>query len=175
MKKGKLIIVSGFSGVGKGTVMEYLKNNYDNYEFSVSVTTRQPRENEINGVHYHFITNDKFEKMVNEDALLEYAGYVDHYYGTPRQFVEDNINQGKDVILEIETQGALQVKEKKPEAVMVYILPPSAKELKKRLVGRNTESIEVINDRLAKAAEETDNLDKYDYLSLIHISEPTRP
>ena len=163
MKKGKLIIVSGFSGVGKGTVMEYLKNNYDNYEFSVSVTTRQPRENEINGVHYHFITNDKFEKMVNEDALLEYAGYVDHYYGTPRQFVEDNINQGKDVILEIETQGALQVKEKKPEAVMVYILPPSAKELKKRLVGRNTESIEVINDRLAKAAEETDNLDKYDY------------
>ena len=163
MKKGKLIIVSGFSGVGKGTVMEYLKNNYDNYEFSVSVTTRQPRENEINGVHYHFITNDRFEKMVNEDALLEYAGYVDHYYGTPRQFVEDNINQGKDVILEIETQGALQVKEKKPEAVMVYILPPGAKELKKRLVGRNTESIEVINDRLAKAAEETDNLDKYDY------------
>ena len=146
MKKGKLIIVSGFSGVGKGTVMEYLKNNYDNYEFSVSVTTRQPRENEINGVHYHFITNDKFEKMVNEDALLEYAGYVDHYYGTPRQFVEDNINQGKDVILEIETQGALH-----------------AKELKKRLVGRNTESLEVINDRLAKAAEETDNLDKYDY------------
>ena len=142
--------------------MEYLKNNYDNYEFSVSVTTRQPRENEINGVHYHFITNDKFEKMVNEDALLEYAGYVDHYYGTPRQFVEDNINQGKDVILEIETQGALQVKERFPEAVLIFIKPPSLEVLRERLVGRGTETPETIELRMANAADELALADRYD-------------
>lgn len=163
MKKGKLMIISGFSGVGKGTVVKYLRDNYENYEFSVSVTTRKPRENEIDGVDYHFITNDKFEGMVKNDQLLEHAGYVDNYYGTPRQFVENNINEGKDVILEIETKGALQVKEKLPEALMVFILPPSAEELKNRLIGRNTESIDVINERLSKAAEETENLDKYEY------------
>ena len=117
MKKGKLLIISGFSGVGKGTVVKYLREHYENYEFSVSVTTRQPRENEVNGVHYHFISNNLFEEMVKSDRLLEHAGYVDHYYGTPREFVEENINKGKDVILEIETKGALQVKEKMPEAL----------------------------------------------------------
>lgn len=171
MKKGKLIIISGFSGVGKGTVVKYLRDHYNNYEFSVSVTTRQPRENEINGVHYHFITNELFEKMVRNDRLLESAGYVDHYYGTPRDFVEENINKGKDVILEIETKGALQVKEKIPEALMVFILPPSAEELKARLVNRNTESGEVIRERLAKAVEETDNVDKYDYFVVNDVVE----
>lgn len=171
MKKGKLMIISGFSGVGKGTVVKYLRDNYENYEFSVSVTTRQPRDKEIDGIDYHFITNDKFEEMVGNDQLLEHAGYVDHYYGTPRQFVENNMNEGKDVILEIETKGALQVKEKLPEALMIFILPPSAEELKNRLIGRNTESIDVINERLAKAAEETENLDKYEYFVVNDIVE----
>ena len=109
MKKGKLLVISGFSGVGKGTVVKYLKEHKDTYKVSVSVTTREPRPNEIPGVHYHYISNEQFETMINENKLLEYAGYVDHYYGTPREFVETNLNSGNDVILEIETKGALQV------------------------------------------------------------------
>lgn len=166
MKKGKLLVISGFSGVGKGTVVNYLKEHNDNYKISVSVTTREPRENEIPGVHYHFVTNEVFEKMINEGKLLEHAGYVDHYYGTPREFVEKHLEEGKDVILEIETKGALQVKKNMPEAVLIFILPPSAAELKNRLVGRQTETEEVIAERLKKAAEETDNIEKYDYYVL---------
>ena len=166
MKKGKLLVISGFSGVGKGTVVNYLKEHNDNYKVSVSVTTRDPRPNEIPGVHYHYISNEQFENMINDNQLLEYAGYVDHYYGTPREFVEKCLQNGNDVILEIETKGALQVKENMPEAKLIFILPPSADELKNRLVGRQTESIEVINDRLRKAAEETDNMEKYDYFVL---------
>ena len=161
MKKGKLLVISGFSGVGKGTVVNYLKEHKDTYKVSVSVTTREPRPNEIPGVHYHYISNEQFETMINENKLLEYAGYVDHYYGTPREFVEENLNSGNDVILEIETKGALQVKKNMPEAILIFILPPSADELRKRLVGRNTETEEVINDRLKKAAEETDNMDSF--------------
>lgn len=166
MNKGKLLVISGFSGVGKGTVVNYLKEHDDNYKISVSVTTRNPRENEIDGMHYHFITNEQFEKMIEENKLLEYAGYVDHYYGTPKEFVERSLDQGNDVILEIETKGALQVKENKPDAILIFILPPSAEELKNRLVGRQTETEEVICERLKKAAEETDNIDKYDYYVL---------
>lgn len=166
MNKGKLLVISGFSGVGKGTVVNYLKEHDDNYKISVSVTTRNPRENEIDGMHYHFITNEQFEKMIEENKLLEYAGYVDHYYGTPKEFVERSLDQGNNVILEIETKGALQVKENKPDAILIFILPPSAEELKNRLVGRQTETEEVICERLKKAAEETDNIDKYDYYVL---------
>ncbi|MCI8956393.1 MAG: guanylate kinase [Eubacterium sp.] len=166
MKKGKLLVISGFSGVGKGTVVNYLKEHNDNYKISVSVTTRNPRENEINGIHYHFITNEQFENMITENKLLEYAGYVDHYYGTPKEFVEESLEKGNDVILEIETKGALQVKENKPDAILIFILPPSAEELKNRLVGRQTETEHVINERLKKAAEETDNIEKYDYYVL---------
>ncbi|MCI9125717.1 MAG: guanylate kinase [Eubacterium sp.] len=166
MNKGKLLVISGFSGVGKGTVVNYLKEHDDNYKISVSVTTRNPRENEIDGMHYHFITNEQFEKMIEENKLLEYAGYVDHYYGTPKEFVERSLDQGNDVILEIETKGALQVKENKPDAILIFILPPSAEELKNRLVGRQTETEKVICERLKKAAEETDNIDKYDYYVL---------
>lgn len=166
MKKGKLLVISGFSGVGKGTVVNYLKEHSDNYKISVSVTTREPRENEIPGVHYHYISNEEFEDMINENKLLEHAGYVDHYYGTPREFVEENLDNGNDVILEIETKGALQIKANKPEAVLIFILPPSAAELKNRLVGRQTETEEVIVERLKKAAEETDNIEKYDYYVL---------
>lgn len=142
MKKGKLLVISGFSGVGKGTVVNYLKEHSDNYRISVSVTTREPREN------------------------LEHAGYVDHYYGTPKEFVEQSLEEGNDVILEIETKGALQVKANMPEAILIFILPPSAEELKNRLVGRQTETEDVINERLKKAAEETDNIEKYDYYVL---------
>ena len=166
MNKGKLLVISGFSGVGKGTVVNYLKEHDDNYKISVSVTTRNPRENEIDGMHYHFITNEKKKKMIEENKLLEYAGYVDHYYGTPKEFVERSLDQGNDVILEIETKGALQVKENKPDAILIFILPPSAEELKNRLVGRQTETEKVICERLKKAAEETDNIDKYDYYVL---------
>lgn len=163
MKKGKLLIISGFSGVGKGTVVKYMLDNYSNYNISVSATTRKPREGEINGVHYHFISTEQFENMIANRELLEYAKYVDNYYGTPKAFVEKKMEEGNNVILEIETQGALQVKEMMPEAIMIFVLPPDADTLKNRLVGRQTETIDVINKRLSKAAEETDVVDKYEY------------
>ena len=166
MNKGKLLVISGFSGVGKGTVVNYLKEHSDNYKISVSVTTRNPRENEVNGIHYHFITNEQFENMITENKILEHACYVDHYYGTPKVFVEQSLEEGNDVILEIETKGALQVKANKPDAILIFILPPSAEELKNRLIGRQTETEDVINERLKKAAEETDNIEKYDYYVL---------
>ena len=163
MKKGKLLIISGFSGVGKGTVVKYILDNYSDYKISISATTRSPREGEFDGTHYHFLTTEKFEDMIKNNQLLEYANYVGNYYGTPRDFVEKNINEGNNVILEIETQGALQVKKMMPEAVMIFVLPPNADTLKERLVGRQTETMEVINKRLSKAAEETGVIDKYDY------------
>ena len=163
MKKGKLLIISGFSGVGKGTVVKYILDNYSDYKISISATTRSPREGEVDGKHYHFLTTEKFEDMIKNNQLLEYANYVGNYYGTPRDFVEKNINEGNNVILEIETQGALQVKKMMPEAVMIFVLPPNADTLKERLVGRQTETMEVINKRLSKAAEETGVIDKYDY------------
>jgi guanylate kinase len=163
MNKGKLLIISGFSGVGKGTVIKYLLKEYKNYVVSVSATTRQPRENEIAGIDYHYMTNQQFEDMIQKNQLLEYADYVDHYYGTPREFVENNINEGNNVILEIETKGALQVKKSNPEAVLIFILPPDADTLKKRLMQRQTESEEVIIKRLQKAAEETESVDYYEY------------
>ena len=163
MKKGKLLIISGFSGVGKGTVVKYILDNYSDYKISISATTRSPREGEVDGTHYHFLTTEKFEDMIKNNQLLEYANYVGNYYGTPRDFVEKNINEGNNVILDIETQGALQVKKMMPEAVMIFVLPPNADTLKERLVGRQTETMEVINKRLSKAAEETGVIDKYDY------------
>ena len=163
MKKGKLLIISGFSGVGKGTVVKYILDNYSDYKISISATTRSPRECQVDGTHYHFLTTEKFEDMIKNNQLLEYANYVGNYYGTPRDFVEKNINKGNNVILEIETQGALQVKKMMPEAVMIFVLPPNADTLKERLVGRQTETMEVINKRLSKAAEETGVIDKYDY------------
>ena len=163
MKKVKLLIISGFSGVGKGTVVKYILDNYSDYKISISATTRSPREGEADGTHYHFLTTEKFEDMIKNNQLLEYANYVGNYYGTPRDFVEKNINEGNNVIPEIETQGALQVKKMMPEAVMIFVLPPNADTLKERLVGRQTETMEVINKRLSKAAEETGVIDKYDY------------
>ena len=164
MSKGVLAVVSGFSGAGKGTVMKALLKEYDDYALSISVTTRSPRPGEEDGREYFFRTREEVEKMIAEEQLLEYAEYVGNYYGTPRFYVEDMLAKGKNVILEIELQGAMQIKQKNPEAVMVFITPPSFEELKNRLIGRGTETEEVINSRLARAAEEAEEMDKYDYI-----------
>lgn len=164
MSKGILTVVSGFSGAGKGTVMKRLLESRGNYALSISVTTREPREGEAEGREYFFRTKEEVEKMIREDQLLEYAKYVDHYYGTPRKYVEDRLAEGKDVILEIEIQGALQIKKKVPEAVLVFITPPSMAELERRLTERETEVPEVIASRLARASVEAGSMDKYDYV-----------
>lgn len=163
-KKGILIVVSGFSGSGKGTIMKELLRRYDNYALSVSATTRHPREGEADGREYFFKTTDEFEKMIAKDELIEYARYVENYYGTPRAYVEEQLEAGRDVILEIEIQGALKVKEKRPDTLLLFVTPPSAAELEHRLVGRGTESLEVIASRMRRAREEALGMDRYDYL-----------
>ncbi|MEF9915832.1 MAG: guanylate kinase [Lachnospiraceae bacterium] len=162
--KGILIVVSGFSGSGKGTLMKRLLESYDNYALSISATTRPPRAGEIDGREYFFKDVDEFEKMIAKDELIEYARYVNNYYGTPKEYVEEQLSQGKDVILEIEIQGALKVKEKFPETLLLFITPPSAAILEDRLLGRGTESKEVIVARMKRAAEEADGIQAYDYL-----------
>lgn len=163
-KKGNLVIISGFSGAGKGTVVKGLMARYDCYALSVSATTRAPREGEVNGREYFFKTREEFEKMIRQDALYEYAQYVSNYYGTPKAYVQEQLDAGKDVILEIEVQGALKVKEKNPKALLLFVTPPSAEELKKRLQGRGTETEEVINERMRRAADESELMDRYEYL-----------
>lgn len=162
--KGLLVVISGFSGVGKGTLMKELISKYDNYALSVSATTRAPRNGEENGREYYFKTKEEFEEMIEKDELLEHACYVGNYYGTPKQYVEDMKEKGKDVILEIEVQGAKKIKQKVPDAVTVFVVPPSAEELKNRLVGRGTETEDVINARLARAYEESFTMEDYDYI-----------
>lgn len=164
MQKGILTVLSGFSGAGKGTVMKRLMEKYDEYALSISATTRKPREGEMDGREYFFKETEEFEKMIAEDALIEYARYVNHYYGTPRSYVEEQLENGKDVILEIEIQGALKVKEKFPDTLLIFITPPSAEELRRRLIGRGTETMEVIEERLARAKEEAEGIDCYDCL-----------
>lgn len=163
-RKGILIVVSGFSGAGKGTLMKGLLQNYDNYALSISATTRNPREGETDGKEYFFKTVEEFEKMIAQDALIEYAKYVNNYYGTPRAYVEEQLEAGKDVILEIEIQGALKVKEKFPETLLLFVTPPDAETLRNRLVGRGTETMDVIESRMQRAAEEAEGMDAYDYL-----------
>ncbi|MDO5362207.1 MAG: guanylate kinase [Eubacteriales bacterium] len=164
MSKGILVVVSGFSGAGKGTVMKRLLEKYNDYALSVSATTRNPREGEVDGREYFFRSKEEFEKLIDEDALIEYAQYVGNYYGTPRSYVEEQLSQGKNVILEIEIQGAMKVKKKNPEALLVFVTPPTVEELKNRLVGRGTETEDVIADRLARAAEEAEGMGAYDYI-----------
>lgn len=164
MSKGILVVVSGFSGAGKGTVMKELLKRYDNYALSVSATTRNPRPGEEDGREYFFRTREEFEALIAQDALLEYAQYVENYYGTPRSYVEQQMAEGKDVILEIEIQGAMKIKEKIPEAILVFVTPPSMEELRSRLKGRGTETQEVIDSRLKRAAEEAEGMEEYDYL-----------
>ncbi len=163
-RKGIIIVVSGFSGSGKGTIMKELTKKYEQYALSISATTRSPREGEENGREYFFISTEEFEKLIDENGLIEHAKYVNNYYGTPRKYVEDKLSQGIDVILEIEIQGALQIKEQYKDAVLLFVMPPSASELKNRLVGRGTESAEVIEKRLKRAKEEAVGIEKYDYI-----------
>ena len=163
-QQGILVVVSGFSGAGKGTLMKELLKRYDNYALSVSATTRQPREGEKDGEDYFFVNREYFQQMIEEGRLVEYAQYVNHYYGTPRDYVVEKMAEGKDVILEIEIQGALKVKKRFPDALLIFVTPPSAGELRRRLVGRGTETIEVINARLRRAAEEASGMEAYDYL-----------
>ena len=163
-QQGILAVVSGFSGAGKGTLMKELLKRYDNYALSVSATTRQPREGEKDGEDYFFVSREYFQQMIEDGRLVEYAQYVNHYSGTPRDYVEKKMAEGKDVILEIEIQGALKVKKRFPDALLIFVTPPSAGELRRRLVGRGTETIEVINARLRRAAEEASGMEAYDYL-----------
>ena len=162
--QGILVVVSGFSGAGKGTLMKELIKRYDNYALSISATTRAPREGETDGKEYFFVTKEQFEKMRDERKLIEYAQYVNNYYGTPKEYVEQKMAEGKDVILEIEIQGALKVKKRFPDALLLFVTRASAVDLRRRRVGRGTETLEVINARLARAAEEASGMEAYDYL-----------
>ncbi len=162
--QGSLVVVSGFSGAGKGTLIKALLEKYDNYALSISATTRQPREGEADGREYFFVTREKFEQMIKDKQLIEYAQYVNNYYGTPKQYVSQKMAEGKDVILEIEIQGALKIKEQFPEALLLFVVPPSAGELRRRLLRRGTESMEVIQARLCRAADEAQGMSSYHYL-----------
>jgi guanylate kinase len=162
--EGKLVVLSGFSGAGKGTVIKKLMQSYDGYVLSVSMTTRKPRDGEKDGVEYHFVSNEAFEDLLKKDGFLEHAGFVDHYYGTPKAFVVDNMAAGRDVLLAIEVQGAMQIREIFPEAVLIFIAPPEAEELARRLLGRATETAETVTKRLVQAATEVKAVPDYDYL-----------
>lgn len=163
-RRGILVVVSGFSGAGKGTLMKELVEKYDNYALSVSMTTRKPRPGEADGVSYFFVDREAFEETIAQDGLVEYASYCGNYYGTPKKWVEEQLAGGKDVILEIEIQGALKVKEKMPETLLLFVMPPSAEELKRRLTGRGTETAEVVQSRLERAVEESEGIENYDYI-----------
>ncbi len=163
MNRGLLIVVSAPSGCGKGTLLAEILKDKD-YYYSVSATTRSPREGEVDGVNYHFATREEFEDLIKSDGMLEYAQYCGNYYGTPKKEVEKKLSEGKNVILEIEVQGAMQVKEIAPEGVFVFILPPSVSELKKRLLKRGTEEISVIEKRVSEAVGEIKYAEKYDYV-----------
>ena len=164
MNRGILFVVSGFAGVGKGTVIKALIAAHEEYVLSVSATTRKPRDYEKDGREYFFLSPERFSTMVKEDAFLEYATYTSCSYGTPKAFVEEQLSAGKNVILEIEVQGALQVKEKMPDTPLIFIVPPDIQELKARLIGRGTETPEQIRARLCRAKEEALTIGKYDYI-----------
>ncbi len=163
-RKGILIVVSGFSGAGKGTLLKSLVSKYENYQISISATTRSPREGEKEGREYFFVAKEKFEDMISKGEFMEYAQYVGNYYGTPKKYVEDRMKKGKDVILEIEIQGALQIKKNYPDALLLFAMPPSILELKNRLLNRGSETMELIESRLRRAKEEAMGIEEYDYI-----------
>ena len=162
--KGLLVVVSGFSGAGKGTIMKRILQKYDNYALSISATTRDPRPGEMDGQDYFYKTQKQFEKMIDKDELIEYASYQGNYYGTPKAYVEKQLNSGKDVILEIEVQGATKVKELLPDTILIFVTPPSASELRDRLTKRATESADQIRGRLRRAVVEAEYMPTYDYI-----------
>jgi guanylate kinase len=169
--KGLLIVVSGPSGAGKGTICKELLNHNQDIAISVSATTRNPRPGEIEGKNYFFLTKDKFEDMIEKDEFLEFAQVYGNYYGTPKQYVMDNIETGTDILLEIDIQGALKIKERFPQGVFIFILPPSMEELKKRITNRGTETEEDIIKRFTSAYEELNYVSKYNYAVVNDIVE----
>lgn len=162
-KKGFLIVISGFSGVGKGTVVKRLVQDYG-YSLSISATTRAPREGEVDGREYYFKTKEDFMNLIDYNGFIEWAVYVENYYGTPRAFVEKELAAGHNVILEIEVQGAMNIKEQYPDAILIFLTAPSAAELRNRLVGRGTEEVAVIEKRMQRAVEESANMESYEYI-----------
>ncbi len=164
MEKGILVVISGFSGAGKGTVVKKILEKSSDYCLSVSMTTRNPRPGEVEGKDYFFVTREKFEQTIKENGFVEYAEFVGNYYGTPRAYVEQKINEGKNVILEIEIQGAMNIKKIYPESVLLFITPPTAEELERRLKDRGTETDDVIAGRLSRAYEEAAGIDEYDFV-----------
>ena len=163
-KRGTLFVITGPSGAGKGTILREVIRSLDRLYFSVSATTRAPRPGEVDGVNYYFVSREEFEKMIEQEKMIEYANYVGNYYGTPKEYVESKLSEGKDVILEIEIQGALKVKEQFPQTLLLFVTPPNATILKERLVGRGTETMEVIEQRMSRAAEEAEGISSYDYI-----------
>ncbi|UOQ93168.1 guanylate kinase [Halobacillus shinanisalinarum] len=163
-EKGILFILSGPSGVGKGTVRKALFEQSTELRYSISMTTRDPREGEVDGIDYFFKSRAEFEKLINDRQLIEHAEYVGNYYGTPKQYVEQTLNEGNDVFLEIEVQGALKVRENFPQGVFIFLIPPSLEELKDRIVSRGTETEDKVRNRLLAAKEEIDMMDAYDYV-----------
>ncbi|MGS2776792.1 guanylate kinase [Robertmurraya sp. GLU-23] len=164
-EKGLLIVLSGPSGVGKGTVRKEVFSQPDTaFEYSISMTTRAPREGEVDGVDYFFKSREEFEQLIKEEKLLEYAEFVDNYYGTPVDYVRQTLDSGKDVFLEIEVQGARQVRKKFPDGLFIFLVPPSLSELKNRIVTRGTETEDVINNRMNAAREELEMMHLYDYV-----------
>ena len=163
-QKGILIVISGFSGAGKGTLVRALLKKYDEYVLSISMTTRTPRQGEQEGVEYFFTDREHFEETVERDGLVEYAQYCGNYYGTPKAYVEEQLAAGRNVILEIEIQGALKVKKKYPECLLIFVTPPNVEELERRLVGRGTESREIIKKRMSRAVEDSEGVEAYDYI-----------
>lgn len=163
-REGILVVISGFAGAGKGTVVKGLMDNYEDYALSVSMTTRNPRPGEVDGKAYFFVDRQKFEETIAAGGLIEYAQYCDNYYGTPKAYVEEQLKNGKDVILEIEIQGALQIRKLYPTALLIFVTPPSAEELRNRLIGRGTETPEVVKKRMDRAAQEADGMGEYDYI-----------
>lgn len=162
--RGILIVISGFSGAGKGTLMKRMVQKYVRYALSISATTREPRPGEEHGREYFFVSKQEFEQKIAASALIEYATYCGNYYGTPKDYVEEQLAAGKDVILEIEVQGAHKVKAQYPEALLLFVMPPSAQELRRRLSGRGTESKEAIDKRLARAAQEAECIEDYEFI-----------
>lgn len=163
-KRGMLIVLSGPSGVGKGTVRKAIFDQDNNdFQYSISMTTRKPRPGEVDGIDYFFVSKEEFERKIQTGEMLEYAKYVDNYYGTPLNYVDETLESGKDVFLEIEVNGAMQVRAKCPDGVFVFLTPPDLMELKQRLIHRGTDAMDVINKRIQKAVGEIKMMQNYDY------------